>query len=370
MSQNTKREDLTVNSQWSSRPDDQRFATIEDLYAAVSARRLRSKSSTVALELCNVQVGGSGDHDLFLTGPRGGSAKLNHFSFGQLCSRASAPAAYLRKLPATLAAVNLQWSLEHAEAKRDDAGNDAKLLVQQSDDGNFLNAITSATYGRIWDAEVVDAIRSHVDLDAWKVPGASYASEDPLRATTLYASDRDVFIFLVNESNDISVAGEHLKRGFYVWNSEVGNSTFGLATFTYDYVCDNRIIWGQTNFSQLVIRHTSGGPDRFLRGFQPQLRAYAEASTQAQVEAIKVAKAYEVAKDRDGVYKWLRDRGFTLPVARAAYAAAETDRRNYNPRTVWGLVQGITDYAHDIGHTDARVDLEERAGKLLEVVAK
>ena len=33
-----------------------------------------------------------------------------------------------------------------------------------------------------------------------------------------------------------------------------------------------------------------------------------------------------------------------------------------NPRTVWGLVQGVTDYAHEIKHTDTRVDLERKAG--------
>lgn len=36
------------------------------------------------------------------------------------------------------------------------------------------------------------------------------------------------------------------------------------------------------------------------------------------------------------------------------------------PRTVWGLVQGVTDVAHDITHTDARTDLESKAGSLLE----
>ena len=51
---------------------------------------------------------------------------------------------------------------------------------------------------------------------------------------------------------------------------------FGIATFTYDYVCDNRIIWGQRNFRELKIRHTSGGPHRFVANAVPQLTAYAE----------------------------------------------------------------------------------------------
>ncbi len=60
---------------------------------------------------------------------------------------------------------------------------------------------------------------------------------NPLRATTLYASDRDVFIFLVDDRNPISFEADGVKRnlfrGFMVWNSEVGSHRFGLMTFLY-----------------------------------------------------------------------------------------------------------------------------------------
>jgi hypothetical protein len=160
-----------------------------------------------------------------------------------------------------------------------------------------------------------------------------------------------------------------LKRGFYVWNSEVGSATFGLATFTYDDVCDNRIIWGQADFAELRIRHTSGGPHRFVAQAAPQLRAYGNAGTGDVVATVRAAKAREVGRDKDAVLAWMKQRGFTLPEAGAAYTAAQRDKRGYNPRTVWGLVQGMTDVAHGIAHTDDRVALESRAGRLLEAVA-
>ncbi len=58
-----------------------------------------------------------------------------------------------------------------------------------------------------------------------------------------------------------------------------------------------------------------------------------------------------------------------MPQARKAYDAAERDKRGYNPRTVWGLVQGATDMAHEIAHTNDRVAIEARAGTLLETLA-
>ena len=46
--------------------------------------------------------------------------------------------------------------------------------------------------------------------------------------TTLYASDRDMFVFLADEENRIEIPGRRagrsgsFARGFFVWNSEVG----------------------------------------------------------------------------------------------------------------------------------------------------
>jgi hypothetical protein len=199
------------------------------------------------------------------------------------------------------------------------------------------------------------------------VPGASYAASDPKRATTLYASDRDVFLFLVDEEKQIEVGGEKFFRGFYTWNSEVGSATMGLATFLYQGVCDNRIIRGQAGKSEFKIRHTSGAPMRFMREAVPQIEGYANASTAGEIEGIRRAQVTEVGKDRDSVEKWLAARGFTGGQAGNIYQAAET--RDKNPRSIWGLVDGATYLARDIAHTDDRVDYERKAGKLLDAVA-
>jgi uncharacterized protein DUF932 len=352
-----------VNQEWASRPMDERFLTLDDLSRAVAARRQRSEVLDVALDTMQVRPTDAGG--LVLTDRDGRGGKLNHWSFGQLCSRAKAPAGYLRTLPAQLAAIPLQWSLETHEGGSDET-NDGKLLIRGGDD---VDAITSPTYGRIWDLDVVRAVQRSIDPAVWKVPAASYAAKDPKRATTLYASDRDIFLFLVSENQIDAGGGDVLNRGFYVWNSEVGSATFGIATFTYDYVCDNRTIWGQANFSEIKIRHTSGGPHRFAVQAAPQLAAYANAATGQTIATIKAAKARDVGKDKKSVIDWMKARGFTTAVAGKAYTAAERDPRGYNPRSLWGVVQGLTDVAHDVGHTDDRVSLEAAAGRLLDVVA-
>jgi hypothetical protein len=357
-----------ASRQWSARPDDQRYLSLADLHRAVETRRDRSRQEGVALDQSRLIPDGE---DLILVDHKRDHVRgqLNHWSFGQLCQRVGAPAGYLRQLPSGLAAIPLQWSMENAD------NNDARLLLR--DDGAAPNeriaAVTSDTYGRIWDAEVTGALMRHVDQTQWKVPSASYASRDPLRATTLYASDRDVFVFLVNESHPIEVrihnrAPEQLFRGVMVWNSEVGSASLGIATFLYRYVCDNRIVWGMQDAKQLRVRHTSGAPHRFVAQVTPALRAYAEASVSEETQVIQRATEKEVAKDESATVKWLRDRGFTEGLAKASYQNAY--REGLNPRSVWGLVQGATREAHETKHTTERVVIERTAGKLLDLVAQ
>lgn len=355
--------DTRVSHEWSNRPADQRFLTVADLLAAVKARRLDSAEENVALDRMRIVPTDAGG--LELASEHRAHGALSHWAFGQLATRAKAPAGYLRSLPAQLAAINLQWSLESREDDNSDEGNDAKILSR----GGAVSAVTSTTYGRIWDLDVVRAVADNLDLNVWRVPSASYQARDPKRATTLYASDRDVFLFLVDEGRPIEIdAGDTLRRGFYVWNSETGSSTFGVKTFTYDYVCDNRIIWGQSDVKQVTIRHTAGGPYRF-RSVVPQLTAYAQSSDRVMVETVRSAKAKRVGATKKDVVDWLQARGFARPLATKAYEAAANEKRGYDPRSVWGLVQGLTETARDIAHTDARVELEEKAGALLEKLA-
>ncbi len=367
---------LTAASrEWASRPDDQRYLSMAELKAAVSQRRSESWTATPSIADLRIVSNGNepGDISVDIYDPSAGQRRLiepTHFGFGQLAQYASCPAAYLRRLPAELAAINLQWGLEH-DRMRDDG-----LILAQSNGEHHLRAITSTSYGRIWDSQVVDAVE-RVNTDGrWKIPAASYATQNPKRATTLYASDRDVFIFLVDDSHPIEIPGEDqpMYRGFYTWNSEVGACTFGIATFLYRYVCDNRMIWGATNVRELKIRHTGGAPERFSYEGAKYLNQYGNEGTAEIVGQIVRAKSLEIdaepienSKDK-GVAAWLQKRGFSKSEATGAVNSARAEEGK--ARTLWDIVNGITSYARTIPHTDARVDIETKAGRLMGMVAE
>ena len=351
---------MTVNAQWMKRGDDERFLTLEDLYKSVLSRK--RESWTAAPPCSDLRVIPEGRNlGVEVLDPTHGERRVlepSNWAFGQLAAYASAPASYLRTLPPELAAINLQWGLEH-NSSRENA-----LVLAQSNGSNVLRAMTSPSYGRIWDSQVCEAVHK-VNYDRrWQVPAASYATTNPKRATTLYASDRDVFIFLVDPKNPVEVGKESLFRGFYVWNSEVGSAVFGLTTFLYRYVCDNRIIWGQTEVKELRIRHTGGAPERFSYEGQKYLSKYAEESTGSLVEGIKRAQTTEVPLKKDQtVEDWLRTRGFTKGQARASVETAQAEEGQ--ARSLWDIVNGITAYARSVPNTNDRIVLEAQAGKIM-----
>jgi len=357
--------DFRASHEWATRPDDQRYTSLADLEFAVSRRK--QESWTAAPQTADLRIVPEGEDGLGVQvyDPTRGQRVIlepTHFAFGQLCSYASAPAAYLRRLPSQLAAINLQWGLEKSPL-RDDS-----LVLGQSNGDHKLRAMTSTSYGRIWDIDVVKAIQKVNGDGRWKIPSASYATSNPKRATTLYASDRDIFLFLVDPENPVTVGNETLFRGFYCWNSEVGNSTFGLTTFLYRYVCDNRIIWGQTDVQELRIRHTGGAPERFAYEGEKYLRRYAEEATAPIVAGITKAQQTDIPLKKDQtVEEWLRGRGFTQAVAKASVESAQAEEGEV--RSLWNIINGVTAYARSIPNTDDRVEVETKASKIMELVA-
>jgi hypothetical protein len=94
-----------------------------------------------------------------------------------------------------------------------------------------IDRVASTSYDRIRDARVVEAVERVNGDGHSQDPAASYATMNPKRATTLYASDRDVFILLVDPKNPVEVGSAQLFCGFFARDSEVGSATVGLTTF-------------------------------------------------------------------------------------------------------------------------------------------
>lgn len=108
-----------VSSEWFSRPADERYLSLSDLYAAVRCRTERSRTRTVESAAIRIEASRDDAERLALMLP-GSDTPIapTHWSFGQLAGLVGAPAAYLRQLPAPLAGINLQYGLTSHRAEQ------------------------------------------------------------------------------------------------------------------------------------------------------------------------------------------------------------------------------------------------------------
>jgi hypothetical protein len=114
----------------------------------------------------------------------------------------------------------------------------------------------------------------------------------------------------------------------------VGSKTLGMASFYLRAVCQNPNLWSVEDLEEITIRHSKYAAARFAHEAAPALESFANSSPAPFVAGIK--------------------------------AAREESRP---PESLFGFVQGITAVARGKEHQDARLELEQRARRLLDRAA-
>lgn len=352
-----------ANSQWSSRPADERFGSIADMDAA--ARRFRTSATVEEIKANALQVAASGD-DLVLSSPTfGKDAALTNWSFGQLCQRGGAPSAYLKTLPSSIAADCLNTGLLRA------GDNDKSVQVLLGHDGQRLTAraATSDRYSRIWNCDITSRLLELEARGPWQPAPAAF---DGSRG--LYLGDRDMFAFLVDSNRRIFETGPGggLSRGFFVSNSEVGDAAFQIMTFFYEYVCGNHRVWGAQGIAEAKIIHI--GHDQGSKAFEMmavEVKKYAEASATDDEAKVERCRLYQIGTDKDDVldaiFK-LKVPTITKTIAGKAYDLAEQRVDWYgSPRSAWGYAGGLTEIARDLPNASDRHQLDLAATRVMEM---
>jgi hypothetical protein len=382
-----------ASNQWATRPDDQRFWTLEDMLAACTEYRNSAREAKVTFTSLHVQPMGGDGAQLAVVGPAGNPAILTHWAMGQLSGAAGAPASYLRSLPADLACTNINYGL----AQR---GADVANLLIHKNGGLVLRSATSEDYSRIWNVDVINRLLPFRQY-GWRVPparpvngnsrGARPATEadvlesregggglsvnvgDMIAPAGLYASDHDCFIFMVNEKNRIRDGSEGgLSRGFFLTNSEVGNGkALKVTTFLYRHVCGNHIVWGAEGVQEIKVVHRGEADLRFRRELEAEIRSYAEGSAAEDEAAIASARRFKLGNNKDevlnGLFKALRG-DLSRKTIEASYdqAVLEAEKETtLDPNTAWGYAQGLTAYSQETPYADERSKLDRASGKVL-----
>lgn len=361
--------------QWATRPADERFNSLEEMFAATKAYADRAGVASVKYNDLRVECDGAGE--IRLVGKAGLPARFTHYAFGQLSQRAGAPAGYLRDLPATLAAQNLNHGL------RARAGSDeARLLIHRGDSEYVLRAALSPRYERVWNWEVISRLGVFASRNGLVPSQATFSWSDrpaggddsgpvqldPNAEKSLYASDHDMFAFLMTPDRVImDPVGQPMRRGIIVSNSEVGAASLRITGFLFRDVCINHIIWGAKDLAEVRMPHIGSVRER-MAGVWGTVRKYLDGAASLDEALVKRATAF-LGKTKEEALDTLfgvRSLRLSRQTLVAAYDAVVREEDG-DPRTVWGMAQGITRHSQTIPFADERQELDRAAGRLLEL---
>jgi len=116
-----------------------------------------------------------------------------------------------------------------------------------------------------------------------------------------------------------------------------------------------------------VIRHRKYAASRFAREMAPALENFANSSPSGFIAGIKTARQTIVARNDDDRRDFLKNLGFSKTDGSGVIQAV-LEEEGRAPESIFDFVQGITALARQRDNQDARIDLEQRAKRLLDRV--
>lgn len=395
--------DTSAHRQWATRPADERFPSVTALHDIVSDEAARSHEETVNLKGMLVTTSSGtpnvadirfdpaapGKRGVEVTLSDGKSYGLTPFAFEQLSRIAGAPPSYLTERSPDLAVQCLREGLSDVIAEAPNRGY--QFLITD----NVIRGITSKGYCRIWDHEVTEQAR---DIgDGWVVPpGRPAVSNQKVRPATeedvlkggkfglsinigdmigdagVYRGDRDLFILMVNpDRNFDDGAGNAISRAVMFWNSEVGYKSIGFKALGFKHVCGNHILWGTKDVLNIRRIHRGDGTRRVFEDLKGFLKIYADGSTTREQVMIAAARTKLVAETREDVVKKVGAMAFSSQkIALDAMLLAEQhyDTHRSDPKSFWGMVEGLTYLSQRQPNADTRLNIEKIGGKLMDAV--
>jgi hypothetical protein len=381
-----------LNREWATRQPDERYLTIQALHAAARAHADRAR--TIEVDMKHLEFFADSGKIAYSTD---GINKLQFtpWSFGQMCSRMSGtldddvlepgvgiPSRFISHLnPEIGASVLNDVNLRRRETA------DAKSAIYYDGQSMATHAVTSSRFSRIHDVEVAKVAMDVMDRFHWSVPGVlnwrtgGYRTDTPVtpKTTTLFRSDRDIFLCIVDHEHPIEVGklrngdAEVVYRGAILRNSEVGAAKFSMKTFLFAAVCANRNIWGVRDLQQTSIRHVGRATQRFYDEAMPGFVAFVKGDASGIVDGVKKAKE-RILLDRSQFENQKEIAIASLRILtnmRIPEKLANDMLREgalqlgYLPASAWDFAQVITAGAQLAKFQDERFEMELKAETIL-----
>jgi hypothetical protein len=342
---------IHASRQLFKRAADERYASLPELLRATLDMKNRCVNMSLSRKELRPVV-----HDDYVAFHRAGQLpiRFNDWSFTQLCQLAGAAKDTVNRLQA-VTAVQVFTDLLPSRDERQDA---LQALVL---DDRIVRSLNGPGYRRLYSSDLVALLMEYAT--DFVPPQKGFNG-----ATGLYAGEQDMFCFLIDPTGWVDVAGEAFAPGFFVWNSEVGRRSIGIATFWFQSVCSNHIVWDAIEVTEYTHRHTGMVDAAFtqIRRLIESLVAKRDARKDAFTTVIAKAMNTRYGHDAPDVTKQLTDAGFARTVATRAAAIAETKGRF----SIWAIVDALTQVNREVAFAGSRNEADTKAATLLALAAK
>jgi hypothetical protein len=334
-----------------TRTADERYQSLADLLRATTDIKSRCVNTAIPRSHLRPFIQAS-----YLSFERSGQApiRLNDWSFTQLCQLAGASKDTVNRLkPDTAAQVFMDLL-----SSPDERPETLQTLVF---DNRIVRSLNGSGYRRLWNPDLVAMLMEYAT--DFTPPQKGFNG-----ATGLYAGEQDMFCFLIDPTGWVEIQGEAFAPGFFVWNSEVGRRSVGIATFWFQSVCSNHIVWDATEITEYTRRHTGDVDTAFteIRRIIEALVSNRDSRKDAFASVIAKAMKTRYGHDAQDVTEQLVDAGFVKTLAKRAAAIAEKK----GCFSVWAVVDALTQMSREHAFAGSRNEADAKAARLLALAAK
>lgn len=328
------------------RSPDETFDSFESLVQ--HCRQQRERSADHWYRPLEILPHGN-DARLELKLPNSEAFRLNDWSFTQLCTMARVKKETLNRLSPKTAGQVFCETLP---------SGDKPLQLLTTD--KTVRSIHGASYTRLWNTELL-AVLQEFGTD-FRPPQQADAG-----GTGLYAGEQDMFCFLIDPGGWAEIGGEAFAPGLFCWNSEVGKRSVGMATFWFQAVCANHIVWDATEVREFSRKHTANVHDALsqIRQTVKLLVAQRNRRKDGFVEVVRKAMQTKLGDTADDALKTLQENGIQKKLAEQALEIA----REKGAFTIFALVDALTRLSGQVMYAGDRMELDQKAASLLCLVA-
>ena len=329
------------------RTPDECFASLTDLHA--HCQRQKEASAERWESPARIATTPRDATSLLLNVGTDGAFMMTDWAFTQLCKIANVGKETVNRLSADTASKVFAETLPKG----------SKPLQIFELDG-AVRSIHSASYTRLHSADLLATVREFaVDF------------EPPQKAMTgstgLFAGEQDAFCFLIDPTGWAEIEDQAFAPGFYLWNSEVGRRSVGIATFWFQAICQNHIVWDAVEVVDYRRKHTANVHESLtsVRRIIENLVAKRDERRDGFVRVLKNAMQTMLGDDADDVLKELTKRGIPRDLGKRSLEIAEQHGRF----TIFAVVDALTRLTQELKYAGDRTEADLKAAKLLELAA-